>query len=73
MTYKGHIKNGFIVLDDPVSLPEGVAVEVALRPESPAAAGSFHDRFADIIGSCPDLPADMARNHDHHLHGQEPK
>ena len=31
------------------------------------------DRFADLIGSCPDLPPDMAENHDHYLHGREKK
>ena len=31
MTLKGHICNGVIVLDEPISLPEGVAVEIHLE------------------------------------------
>ncbi|HEX6985799.1 MAG TPA: hypothetical protein VF170_10490 [Planctomycetaceae bacterium] len=35
MTYRGHVKGGVVVLDDPVSLPEGSEVEVTLRPDRP--------------------------------------
>jgi len=57
MTYKGHIKNGTVIFDEPIQLPEGTAVEIALRLAEPSAQDStFYDRFADIIGSCPDLP-----------------
>jgi hypothetical protein len=28
MTYRGHIKNGQIALDEPANLPEGVAVKI---------------------------------------------
>jgi len=27
------------------------------------------EQFGDLIGSVPDLPADMAEHHDHYLHG----
>jgi hypothetical protein len=41
MTYKGHIKNGTVVLDQPVALPEGAEVNVDLH------AGAFEEfRFA---------------------------
>ena len=30
MTYRGHVKNGAVVLDAPVALPEGAAVEVVV-------------------------------------------
>jgi hypothetical protein len=30
MTYRGHVKNGAVVLDTPAALPEGAAVEVSL-------------------------------------------
>jgi hypothetical protein len=35
MTYRGHVRNGAVVLDDPAVLPEGAAVEV--RVIAPAA------------------------------------
>ena len=27
------------------------------------------ERFRDIVGTVPDLPSDMAENHDHYVHG----
>ena len=38
MTYKGHIKNGTVIFDEPIQLPEGAAVEIALRLAEPCAA-----------------------------------
>ena len=74
MTYKGHIKNGAVVMDESVQLPEGAEVDVALRaPVEPPRSSTFYERFADLIGSCPDLPPDMAETHDHYLHGREKK
>lgn len=35
MTYRGHIQNGAVVLDAPLSLPEGTPVLVEARPASP--------------------------------------
>ena len=32
MTYRGHIKNGVAVLDEPVDLPDGTPVRVAVEP-----------------------------------------
>jgi hypothetical protein len=30
MTYRGHIKNGMVTLDEPATLPEGAEVKVQL-------------------------------------------
>ena len=27
------------------------------------------EQFADVIGTVPDLPEDMAAHHDHYIHG----
>lgn len=43
MTYRGHIKNGQVILDDPAPLPEGAVVRVEViegraritRPKEP--------------------------------------
>jgi hypothetical protein len=32
MTYRGHVKNGAVVLDTPAALPEGAAVRVEVEP-----------------------------------------
>jgi hypothetical protein len=34
MTYRGHVKNGQIALDEPAQLPEGVAVSVQLLEDA---------------------------------------
>ncbi len=70
MTVRGHILNGTVVLDEPVKLPDGTSVEVDVRAlsngdESP----TLYERLADVIGIAPGLPADMAENHDHYIHG----
>jgi hypothetical protein len=39
MTYRGHVRNGQILLDDPVQLPEGAQVNVALVADANGADG----------------------------------
>lgn len=65
MTYKGHVENGSVVLDEPVQLEEGTVVEVIITPgkrqgrgrQEPAGVKSAPidlgrpngDRLADIV------------------------
>jgi hypothetical protein len=68
MTYRGRIKNGAVILDRPVSLPDGSEVEV--RPVTQGEAiPTLYERYKDFIGIAEDLPTDMAENHDHYIHG----
>ena len=73
MTYKGHVENGAIVLDDPVTLPDGVAVKIEFAVELPGAdedsGPSFTERFAEVLGKARSLPEDAAENHNHYLYG----
>jgi hypothetical protein len=72
MVYRGIVKQGVVVLEEGAKLPEGTEVRVEPIPggESPAGEGpTLVEQFGDVIGSVPDLPADMAENHDHYLHG----
>lgn len=75
MTYRGKVKNGVVVLDDPTALPEGTEVSIrALRSRAPKPRGkkrppSFHDRYKRFIGVVKDLPPDMSVNLDHYLYG----
>ena len=74
MSFEGHIVNGVAVFDEPVSLPEGLKVRIVPVAESTRAAGSrktLAERFKNVIGAVDDLPADMAENHDHYLHGEQ--
>jgi hypothetical protein len=65
MSLEGHIENGVVVFDQPVSLPNGTPVRV----EVVAGGKTLAERFKNVIGAGVDLPEDMAKNHDHHLHG----
>ena len=73
MTYKGHVRNGTIVLDEPAQLPEGVPVTVELAVGLPVdreiSAPSFGERYAEVLGKARSLPEDAAENHDHYLYG----
>lgn len=71
MTVKGHVRDGVIVLDEPMELPNGAEVRVELPP--PGRSLTWAERFKDVIGTVDDLPTDMAKNHDHYLHGAPKK
>jgi hypothetical protein len=67
MTYRGHVKNGRITLDESVNLPEGVEVKIEIVDnchEQP----TIWDKLRAIAGTI-DGPEDWARNHDHYIHG----
>ena len=68
MTYRGVVKNGVIVLNDGVILPEGTVVEVTLVPDEPVISSptaSLSNFLMSIAGTIDGLPEDMAKNHDH--------
>ncbi|MCP4642664.1 MAG: hypothetical protein GY851_19620 [bacterium] len=77
MTYKGRVKNGAVVLDDPVDLPEGALVKVdvfTIPAESEGEAmPSLAETLAPFIGKAVGLPEDAAENHDHYLYGTPKK
>ena len=75
MTYRGRVRNGVVVLDDPTALPDGT--EVTVRPLEGGATGgkgrerptSLYERYKRFIGAVHGLPADFSINHDHYLYG----
>ena len=64
MELEGVVHNGVIVPDDATALPEGMRVRIspALVPESKP----FGERYAQFKGAIPELPADLAENHEHY-------
>jgi hypothetical protein len=68
MMYRGRIQNGVVVLDAPNNLEEGteVQVEILSKSKEQRPLGKELLRFAGIAE---DLPPDIAKNHDHYLHG----
>lgn len=78
MVYNGHVEKGVVVVDDPVTLPEGVKVKVEVLPRageesSVQSVPTLYDQLAPLVGAAKGLPPDLARNHDHYLHGQPRK
>ncbi len=68
MSLEGTIVNGAIVLDHPQSLPEGARVEVVVKTGDQQPM-TLAERLLKHAGTVPDLPADMAAQHDHYIHG----
>ena len=66
MTYRGHVKSGQVVLDEPASLLDGTEVSVEVAP---VAAPTLGQKLLQYAGQACELPADAARNHDHYLYG----
>ncbi len=64
-----------IVENDTIKLPmhvtDGTRVEITLPLESaaPTPCGTLAERYAKFVGLADDLPPDIAKNHDHYLHG----
>lgn len=74
MTLQGTINCGAIVLDQPAPWPEGTRVEVLLKvveaqPQQNDRKPTLSRRLLKHAGTVPGLPADMARQHDHYIHG----
>ncbi len=67
MTYRGTVRGGIVVLDDPTGLAEGTEVEVA--PLSETKQPTWAEVWKDVIGKAKGLPSDSSRNHDHYLYG----
>ena len=72
MTLRGHVEKGAVVLDEPIDFPDGTDVEIEIRavaePETDDGP-TLYERLKDVIGTAQGLPADMAENHNHYIHG----
>ena len=89
MTYRGHVEGGMIVLEGKKRPPAGAAVKVVLIAASThrksaasptrkvsGPAGKASNLSAVLLrhaGKGRKLPRDLARNHDHYLHGTPKK
>ena len=72
MTYRGHVRNGVVILDPPANLPEGAEVEV-LPTDDESTGPTWAEVFKDVTGKAEGLPADSSTNHDHYLYGTPKK
>lgn len=67
MSLGGTVRNGVVVLDEPRDLREGTRVKVVVVDDAPQ-QGTLSG-LLKYAGAASDLPADMAAQHDHYLHG----
>ena len=72
MTYKGKVQAGVVVLEPGARLEEGV--EVVVEPvECQDEYVSLREGLLQFAGTVKGLPSDIARNHDHYIHGTPKK
>jgi hypothetical protein len=72
--FAGTVQNGVIVLDNTHSLPEGTKVKILVDTGvEPCDKTTLRERLLRLSGTVDDLPPDMARNHDHYIHGARKK
>jgi hypothetical protein len=60
------IQNDTIKLPPGVHVPDGTTARITFESGS---GKTLAERYAGLIGITDALPADMAENHDHYLHG----
>jgi len=68
-SYTGQVQNGVIVLDEGTPpLPEGTKVRVE-TVDMEEAVRDLSRRLVSVAGKATGLPADLAEQHDHYIHG----
>ncbi len=78
MSLLGQVKNGRIELNPATALPEGAFVRVELidgnqAPLVDADGRTLGEKLITYAGAIQDAPTDLARQHDHYLHGTPKK
>ena len=68
MSYIGTVENGVVVLPPQAHLAEGTKVRVE-PVENDETMPTLEELLAPLAGQATGLPADMAEQHDHYLHG----
>lgn len=67
MELHGVVQNGVIVPDDSQALAEGTRVRIEpLKVDGPPTFGQL---FGDLVVDSPDLPTDLAAQHEHYRLG----
>ena len=71
MEILGKVSGGVVILNDSSALPDGIVVRVEpVRDAKAGTAGpSLAEKLCRLASTAEGLPPDLARNHDHYLHG----
>jgi hypothetical protein len=72
MSITALVENDTIKLPPGIHVPDGTKVEITL-PEVAPNPKSVAQRYAKLVGVVDDMPADLARNLDHYVHGHARK
>jgi hypothetical protein len=72
MTLIGTVEHGKVTLPAGVKLPSGTKVRIETLDDL-AAQPRLAETLQEFVGIFNDLPRDLARNHDHYLHGAPKK
>lgn len=73
--FTAHIENGTVVPDTPMSLPDGARLRVEIvESEIPKSNEqkpelTLGERLLKYAGTVRGLPHDLAKQHDHYIHG----
>jgi hypothetical protein len=70
MSITATVENDTIKLPPGVHVPDGSRARIVFED---VAGKTLAERYAGLIGITDSLPADMAENHDHYLHGARKK
>ena len=68
MSLEGVVRNGTIEMQKGTTLPEGTRVTIVPEPKLPPVR-TAKELLMQFAGCMTGLPSDLARNHDHYLHG----
>lgn len=68
MELEGVVHNGVIVPDDAQAFTEGMRVRI--EPVMVPKPATFGQLFEDLVIDSPDLPTDLAAQHDHYRLGK---
>lgn len=71
MSYRGRVRNGVVEFENG-RLPDGAPVRIepiATQAVAQDDAAEYVRKMLAIAGTAHGLPSDLARNHDHCLHG----
>ncbi len=71
MDIRGRVSQGVVILDDSHVLPDGTVVRVEPLEDAEARPPglTLAEKLCRLAGKAKGLPPDLARNHDHYLHG----
>ena len=68
MTLEGTVRNGVVVPDQSENLSDGTRVRIVVPEPNEPEEATFAS-LLELAGTVEGLPPDMARNHNHYLHG----